>query len=103
MRAHSQRRVIWFLNIALSVALVALIAWIFLDVLKTVSKTGFLKPAYAEQAVEDFKNREPTNQSALKPPVSEKELEEIDRPEFKPKGNRFHWLYSGPMPPAPPE
>jgi hypothetical protein len=103
MRAHSQRRVIWLLNIALAVALVALLAWIFLDVLKKVSERSFLKPAYAEQAVEEFKQREPTNQSALKPPVAEKELEEIDRPEFRPRGNRFHWLYSGPMPPPPPE
>jgi len=30
MRAHSQRRVIWFLNVLLGAGLVALIAWIVL-------------------------------------------------------------------------
>ena len=35
--------------------------------------------------------------------MSQAELDEIDRREFRtPSGRRFHWIYSGPMPPAPP-
>jgi len=103
MRAHSQRRVIWFLNVILGAGLVALIAWIVLDVTKAVADPAFLRPAWAEKAVEDFREQPTDNRSALKPPVSLKELDEIDRREFKTKsGRRFHWIYSGPMPKPPP-
>ena len=103
MRAHSQRRFIWFLNVVLGAGLVALIAWIVLDVTKAVADPGFLRPPWAGQAVEDFRQQPTTNRSALKPPVSQAELDEIDRREFRTtSGKRFHWIYSGPMPPAPP-
>ncbi len=103
MRAHSQRRVIWFLNVILGAGVVALSAWILLDVTKAVADATFLRPDWAGKAVEDFRAQPTTNRSALKPPVSQKEVEEIDRLEFRTSsGKRFHWIYSGPMPPTPP-
>lgn len=106
MRAHSQRRLIWVLNGIFALGLVALVAWVVLDVQKAVADSEYLRPRFAEAAVESFRNQPPSNRSALKPPVSEKELEEIDRREFRTgdkNSARFHWLYSGPMPPPPPE
>lgn len=103
MRAHSQRRLIWFLNVVLGLGVLALLAWIFLDVRPATADAAYLKPKWAVAAVEGFKNTPPTNRSALRPPVSQTELEEVDRPEFRVGKDRFHWLYSGPMPPPPPE
>jgi len=103
MRAHSQRRLIWFLNVVLGAAIVALVAWIFLDVRKAVADGDFLRPKWATKAVEDFDAQPKINRSALAPPVTLEELEEIDRREFQtPSKRRFHWIYSGPMPPPPP-
>ncbi|MFV1958225.1 MAG: PDZ domain-containing protein [Planctomycetota bacterium] len=102
MRAHGQRRIIWIANVVLGACLLGLAAWYVLDVRKAVGDPSYLKPGFADAAIEAFQAQPAATQSALKPPVTLKELEEIDRPEFKQGNRRWWWLYSGPRPPAPP-
>ncbi len=103
MRAHSQRRMIWILNGVLGVGLLAVVAWFALDVRKALGQTSYLKPSFADGAVEAFTNLPDGETSGPPLAVDAKELEEIDVPSFKQKGRHFHWLYSGPKPPTPPK
>ena len=103
MRAHSQRRLIWILNLALGVALLAVGAWFALDVRKALAQPEYLKPAFADGAVAAFQSLPDGESSGPPLAVEQKELDEIDVPAFKQNGRRFHWLYSGPRPPEPPK
>jgi hypothetical protein len=103
MRAHSLRRLTWIASGTLGVAAAGLAAWYALDVRKAVADPSYVQPAWAKQAVAAFMAKPANPQSALKPPVSVEQLGEIDRPEFRTdEGRRFHWLYSGPIPPPKP-
>ncbi len=103
MRAHGQRRLLWFLDFLLGVGLLGVGAWYFLDVRKAIGDPSFLAPAFPQKAIEQFTQKPAANQNALKPPVSQKELDEIDQPQFRRGNERWWWLYSGGLPPAPPE
>jgi membrane-associated protease RseP (regulator of RpoE activity) len=104
MRAHSLRRLLWLLNGLLGLAVLGVLAVFFLRVRPAIADPAFLKPAFADAAVQAFLDKPQNPDLKLGTAVTIERLEEVDRPVFKTDdGRRYHWPYSGPVPPPKPQ
>ncbi len=104
MKAHSMRRTIWIVNIALGACVAAVVGWYLFDVKAAVAKVLDQNPRKPPQEmrviVAEFdKDVKATKENVLKPPVEEPELKKVILRADYARKDPTHWIFSGPRPP----
>jgi len=105
MKAHSMRRSIWIVNVALMAAVAGVAGWYVFDVKDAVAKVLNQDPRKPPKEMRVIvaafdKDVAATKENVLKPPVEESELKKVILREEYARKDPTHWIFSGPRPPT---